>query len=92
MPQKFKFLAGVPKYYKTKDFQNNTYKKCSPLVFYNFFFVFPFCVRSIRHAEQCFADFQTPFHPKSLITSLETSMLQRVCCCFGTQSTQPLGK
>ena len=38
------------------------------------------CVRSMRHAEQCFADFafRTPFHPKSLITSLETSHYTRV--------------
>ena len=27
-------MVRIPIQYKTKDFQNNTYKKCSPLVLY----------------------------------------------------------
>ena len=33
--QKFKTMAGSSIYYRIKDFQNNTYKECSPLA--NFF-------------------------------------------------------
>ena len=28
---KFKIMAGIPITYRTKDFQNSTYRKCSPL-------------------------------------------------------------
>ena len=31
MSQEFKTMAGIPTNYRTKDFENSAYKKCSPL-------------------------------------------------------------